>query len=212
MKMFEINQRKLAKSRQNYGIQEVSSTNKEADLPYLGAAQDKGDKGNLGTKRKKKHVSRLAAVDCGASEQQSTPTQQPENLEYNHVPHGEPSAQDLNNSASVGRAANHGLKRKLDATPNGITLSESEVPQADEGILEQEGSRKRKSKAVLRASTIDEFLKENGMEMELEGLIQDGLGTEPQSDVGETLALDKDYSPHVMADIVVDEGKVKKEA
>ncbi|MED6128760.1 hypothetical protein PIB30_101097 [Stylosanthes scabra] len=46
--------------------------------------------------------------------------------------------------------------------------------------------------------------------MELEGLIQDGLGIEPQSDVGETLALDKDYSPHVMADIVVDEGDTGK--
>ncbi|MED6177881.1 hypothetical protein PIB30_102296, partial [Stylosanthes scabra] len=44
LKMFEINQRKLAKSRQNYGMQEVTSPNKEADFPCLGAAQDKGDK------------------------------------------------------------------------------------------------------------------------------------------------------------------------
>ncbi|MED6138747.1 hypothetical protein PIB30_077378 [Stylosanthes scabra] len=335
LKMFEINQRKLAKSWQNYGMQEVTSPNKEADLPCLGAVQDKGDKGDLGTKRKKKHVSRVAAVDYGreltatqgnlkahegvnkpvpkldeihnqgdltanqsklkkcdvatkklktyvtkkldfshlrstfdkigcrvktmserVGEQQNTPTQQPENLESNHVPHDEPSAQGLNNSASVGRAANHGLKRKLDATPKWnnivpatnalqepssansaqitrnidqqnntqvncervretqdefpLSSSEREVPQADEGILEQEGSRKGKSKVVLRASTIDEFLKENGIEMELEGLIQDGLSTEPQSDVGETLALDKDYSPHVIADIVVDEGDTRK--
>ncbi|MED6151649.1 hypothetical protein PIB30_084484 [Stylosanthes scabra] len=233
LKMFEINRQKLAKSWQNYGMQEVTSPNKEADLPCLGAAQDKGDKGDLGTKRKKKHVSRLAAVDCGreltvtqgnlkahevanmgmnkpitrlaavtaqrdfttiqskqkeadvatkgvnkpvprldeihnqrdltanqselkksdvatkklktsvtkkldfshlrttfdrigcrvktmsekVGEQQNTPTQQPENLESNHVPHDEPTTQGLNNSASVGRAANHGLKRKLDATP-----------------------------------------------------------------------------------------------
>ncbi|MED6139330.1 hypothetical protein PIB30_082811 [Stylosanthes scabra] len=188
------------------------------------------------------------------SEQQSIPTQQPENLESNHVSHGESSAQGLNNSASVGRVANHGLKRKLDVTPKWnytvpatnafqessfansaqitrnigqqnntqvrserireiqdefpLSSSEREVPQADEGILEQEGSRKGKSKAVLRASTTDEFLKENGMEMEIEGLIQDGLGTEPQSDAGEILALDNDYSPHVMADIVVDEDQV----
>ncbi|MED6151638.1 hypothetical protein PIB30_084399 [Stylosanthes scabra] len=50
-------------------------------------------------------------------EQQNTPTKQPENLESNHVPHDEPSTQGLNITASVGRAANHGLKRKLDATP-----------------------------------------------------------------------------------------------
>ncbi|MED6165002.1 hypothetical protein PIB30_095568, partial [Stylosanthes scabra] len=47
LKMFEINRRKLAKSHQIYGMQEVSSPNKEADLPSLGAAQDKGNKGFL---------------------------------------------------------------------------------------------------------------------------------------------------------------------
>ncbi|MED6213617.1 hypothetical protein PIB30_095140 [Stylosanthes scabra] len=91
LKMFEINRGKLAKSRQNYGMQEVTSP----------------------TKRQICHVWELLNI----REIKNTPTQQPENLESNHVPHDEPTAQGLNNSASVGRAANHELKRKLDATP-----------------------------------------------------------------------------------------------
>ncbi|MED6152086.1 hypothetical protein PIB30_088601 [Stylosanthes scabra] len=228
LKMFEINRQKLASHARIMGC-------KRCHPP---------------TKRQICHFWELLKI----REIKSTPTQQPESIESNHVSHGEPSTQGLNNSASVGRAANHGLKRRLDATPKWnntvpatnalpssvnstqitrnidqqnntqvncervretqdefpLSSSEREVPQADEGILEQEGSRKGKSKAVLRASTIDEFLKENGIEMELEGLIQDGLGTEPQSDMGETLELDKDYSPHVMADIVVDEENTEK--
>ncbi|MED6151883.1 hypothetical protein PIB30_086641 [Stylosanthes scabra] len=277
LKMFEINRRKLAKSRQNYGIQEVTSPNKEADLTCLGAAQDKGDKAvaaqrdlttiqskqkeaDVATKGVNKPVPRLDEIHnqrdlianqselkkCDVAtkklktsvtkkldfshlrstfdrigcrvktmservgERQNTPRQQPENLESNHN-NTMPATNALQEPSSANSAQ---ITRNIDQQNNTqvpqdefpLFISEREVPQADEGILEQEGSRKGKSKAVLRASTIDEFLKENGMEMELEGLIQDGLGTEPQSDVGETLALDKDYSPHVMADIVVDEG------
>ncbi|MED6188004.1 hypothetical protein PIB30_081823 [Stylosanthes scabra] len=83
---------------------------------------------------------------------------------------------------------------------------EREAPQSEEGILEQEGSHKGNSKAMLRATTIDEFLKEQGIDVELEGLIHDEQSTELNADEGDTLALDKDYSMFVMADIIDDEG------
>ncbi|MED6123617.1 hypothetical protein PIB30_050801 [Stylosanthes scabra] len=164
---------------------------------------------------------RVKTMSERVGEQQNTPTQQPENLESNHLDatpkwnNTVPATNALQEPSSANSAQ---ITRNIDQQSNTqvpqdefpLSNSEREVPQADEGILEQEGSRKGKSKAVLRASTTDAFLKENGMEMELEGLIQDGLGTAPQSDVGETLALDKDYSPHVMADIVVDEGDTRK--
>ncbi|MED6210240.1 hypothetical protein PIB30_062352 [Stylosanthes scabra] len=54
LRMFETNRQKLAKERENYGMQEVSSSNKEADLPRLGATQDKGKEGYLETTPKKK--------------------------------------------------------------------------------------------------------------------------------------------------------------
>ncbi|MED6213258.1 hypothetical protein PIB30_091430 [Stylosanthes scabra] len=164
---------------------------------------------------------RVKTMSERVGEQQNTPTQQPENLESNHLDatpkwnNTVPATNVLQEPSSANSAQ---ITRNIDQQNNtqvpqdefSLSSSGREVPQADEGIFEQEGSRKGTSKAVLRASTIDEFLKENGMEMELEGLIQDGLGTEPQSDVGETLALDKDYSPHVMADIVVNEENTEK--
>ncbi|MED6157653.1 hypothetical protein PIB30_025273 [Stylosanthes scabra] len=329
LRIYEANRQKIAKSRENYGMQEVTSPNKEADLPSLGAAQDKGIEGNLASKRTKKHVSRevanrglikpntrLAAVeaqreltnlqnkldekhnlrDLAATKsklnechvatnkvkksvpkkldfshlqstfdrikkgvpntkparvdaQKNIPTQQ---LESNHGAQGEPSSCYQNNSASIERDSNHRLKRKLDAIrkqsiivpePNvtqepssansaHITRnrgqqkntqvhcesmqerqddellfsdSKGEAPQSEEGILEQEESQKGKSKAILKATTIDEFLKEHGIDVELEGLIGDEQRTELNADEGDTLALDKNYSQFVMADII-DEG------
>ncbi|MED6147456.1 hypothetical protein PIB30_044212 [Stylosanthes scabra] len=73
LRSFEMNRQKIVKARENYGMQEMSSPNKEADLARLGDAQDKGKEDDLATKRKKKHyVSRLAVVDCG---RQMTATQ-----------------------------------------------------------------------------------------------------------------------------------------
>ncbi|MED6123681.1 hypothetical protein PIB30_051443 [Stylosanthes scabra] len=115
LRIFESNRQKLAKEPENYGMQEVSSPNKEADLPRLGAAQDKG-KGYLETTRKKKGVSRISnrnkTMPTILDEQHCTATQQPES---NHVPQGEPSAQGWNNSAFIERDKTDGLKRKLDA-------------------------------------------------------------------------------------------------
>ncbi|MED6107203.1 hypothetical protein PIB30_011773 [Stylosanthes scabra] len=319
-------------------MQEVTSPNKEADLPSLGAAQDKGIEGNLASKRTKKHVSRevanrglikpntrLAAVEAQReltnlqNKQKETefatkgvpkPTPRldeihnlrdlaatesklnechvatnkvkkfvPKKLDFSHlqstfdrikkgVPNTKPARVDAqktllhssqnpimghkNNSASIERDSNHGLKRKLDAihkrsiiipatnvtqepsSANSAHItrnlgqqkhtqvhcesmqerqddellfsnSEGEAPQSEEGILEQEGSQKGKSKAMLKATTIDEFLKEHGIDVELEGLIRDKQSTELNADERDTLALDKNYSQFVMADII-DEG------
>ncbi|MED6123680.1 hypothetical protein PIB30_051442 [Stylosanthes scabra] len=54
-----------------------------------------------------------------------------------------------------------------------------------------------------------DFLKEHGMDVELEELTNFGQSTEQNADEGEPLALDKDYSKHVMADII-DEGDKRK--
>ncbi|MED6210241.1 hypothetical protein PIB30_062353 [Stylosanthes scabra] len=93
-----------------------------------------------------------------------------------------------------------------------LSSSEKDVPQDEEGILEQEGSHKGNSKPILRATTIDEFFKEHGIDVELEGLTNFGQSTEQNADEGDPLALDKDYSQHVMADIIDDEGRNKRMA
>ncbi|RYR04184.1 hypothetical protein Ahy_B06g083785 [Arachis hypogaea] len=87
-------------------------------------------------------------------------------------------------------------KRQHDTT----LLSSNTTPQAEDLMSEQDGSRKEKSKPRVKATTIDEFLKENGIDVEI-----DGLSSELSDDVGDSFPLDENYYSHVMEDIDDDE-------
>ncbi|RYQ89251.1 hypothetical protein Ahy_B09g095992 isoform G [Arachis hypogaea] len=90
-------------------------------------------------------------------------------------------------------------KRQHDTT----LLSSNTTPQAEDLMSEQDGSRKEKSKPRVKATTIDEFLKENGIDVEI-----DGLSSELSDDVGDSFPLDENYYSHVMEDIDDDEGNL----
>ncbi|XP_020972587.1 uncharacterized protein LOC110269232 [Arachis ipaensis] len=92
-------------------------------------------------------------------------------------------------------------KRQHDTT----LPSSNTTPQAEDLMLEQDGSRKEKSKPRVRATTIDEFLKEDGIDVEI-----DELSSELSDDVGDSFPLDENYYSHVMEDIDDDEGEPKK--
>ncbi|XP_016195534.1 uncharacterized protein LOC107636549 [Arachis ipaensis] len=92
-------------------------------------------------------------------------------------------------------------KRQHDTT----LLSSNTTPQAEDLMSEQDGSRKEKSKPRVKATTIDEFLKENGIDVEI-----DGLSSKLSDDVGDSFPLDENYYSHVMEDIDDDEGEPKK--
>ncbi|RYR03660.1 hypothetical protein Ahy_B06g082788 [Arachis hypogaea] len=87
-------------------------------------------------------------------------------------------------------------KRQHDTT----LLSSNTTPQAEDLMSEQDGSRKEKSKQRVKATTIDEFLKENGIDVEI-----DGLSSELSDDVGDSFPYDENYYSHVMEDIDDDE-------
>ncbi|RYQ90953.1 hypothetical protein Ahy_B09g096866 [Arachis hypogaea] len=72
-------------------------------------------------------------------------------------------------------------------------------------MLEQGISTKGKRMPGVKATTINEFLKENGIDVEIEG-----PSTELSEDGEESMALDKDYYQHVMEDIDDEEGEPKK--
>ncbi|XP_057745036.1 uncharacterized protein LOC130962898 [Arachis stenosperma] len=90
-------------------------------------------------------------------------------------------------------------KRQHDTT----LLSSNTTPQDEDLMSEQDGSRKEKSKPRVRATTIDEFLKENRIDVEI-----DGLSSELSDDVGDSFPLDENYYSHVMEDIDDDEGTI----
>ncbi|RYR50882.1 hypothetical protein Ahy_A06g025883 [Arachis hypogaea] len=72
-------------------------------------------------------------------------------------------------------------------------------------MLEQGISTKGKRMPGVKAIIIDEFLKENGIDVEIEG-----PSTELSEDGEESMALDEDYYQHVMEDIDDEEGETKK--
>ncbi|XLS85154.1 hypothetical protein HN51_035320 [Arachis hypogaea] len=90
-------------------------------------------------------------------------------------------------------------KRQHDTT----LPSSNTTPQAEDLMSEQDGSRKEKSKPMVWAITIDEFLKENGIDVEI-----GGLSSELSDDVGDSLPLDENYYSHVMEDIDDDESNI----
>ncbi|XP_025691065.1 uncharacterized protein LOC107481843 isoform X2 [Arachis duranensis] len=86
------------------------------------------------------------------------------------------------------------------------TLPTPEItPQNESAMLEQGISTKGKRMPGVKATTIDEFLKENGIDIEIEG-----PSTELSKDGEESMALDEDYYQHVMEDIDDEKGEPKK--
>ncbi|XP_052107816.1 uncharacterized protein LOC127740634 isoform X2 [Arachis duranensis] len=77
------------------------------------------------------------------------------------------------------------------------------TPQNESAMLEQEISTKGKRMPGVKATTIDEFLKENGIDVKIEG-----PSTELSEDGEESMALDKDYYQHVMEEIDDEEGEL----
>ncbi|RYR29999.1 hypothetical protein Ahy_B01g054751 [Arachis hypogaea] len=71
-------------------------------------------------------------------------------------------------------------------------------------MLEQRKSIKGKSKPGVRSTAIDEFLKENGIDVKIEG-----PSTKLSDDKRDSLALNEDYYQHVMEDIDDEEGRVR---
>ncbi|MED6125336.1 hypothetical protein PIB30_067582 [Stylosanthes scabra] len=67
-----------------------------------------------------------------------------------------------------------------------------------------------KGRPIIRAITIDEFLKENGMDVDLDGLSTGEQITELHDDGEDSLALSQNYYQYVMADIDDDEASAEK--
>ncbi|MED6224268.1 hypothetical protein PIB30_082413 [Stylosanthes scabra] len=88
------------------------------------------------------------------------------------------------------------------------------MQQDEEVIMEQHGSKRGWNEPIIRAMSIDDFLAENGIDVEnlLEtlGLNDDVPFTVPSIDEKDSSALDADYYQHVMADIDDDKGESKK--
>ncbi|MED6202129.1 hypothetical protein PIB30_102201, partial [Stylosanthes scabra] len=76
--------------------------------------------------------------------------------------------------------------------------------------MDQDGPELQKGRPILRATTIDEFLKENGADVDLDGLCTEEQSFEDNSEEEDSMALNQNYYKYVMADIDEDEGGTKK--
>ncbi|MED6201741.1 hypothetical protein PIB30_098101 [Stylosanthes scabra] len=129
----------------------------------------------------------------------------------------------MNNSESTKKDSTDALQRKLSMKPgqqcNAQVTQESiqerqEVspvpslesePQPEGDMLDNEGSEIGKGRPVVRATTIDQFLKENGIDVALEGLSNGEQINEQHGDGDDSMELNKNYYQFVMADSDDDE-------
>ncbi|MED6173702.1 hypothetical protein PIB30_062153 [Stylosanthes scabra] len=84
------------------------------------------------------------------------------------------------------------------------------LPETETNLMDQDGPELQKGRPVLRGTTIDEFLKENGADVDLDGLCTEEHSFEQNSEEEDSMALNQNYYKYVMADIDEDEGGTKK--
>ncbi|MED6171066.1 hypothetical protein PIB30_037182 [Stylosanthes scabra] len=88
------------------------------------------------------------------------------------------------------------------------------ISEDEEETMEQDGRKRGKREAMIKATTIDEFLKENGIDLENVlaslDLPLNGPSTEPSYDGNDSAALHADYYNQVMADVDDKQGEPKK--
>ncbi|MED6177790.1 hypothetical protein PIB30_101385, partial [Stylosanthes scabra] len=81
-------------------------------------------------------------------------------------------------------------------------------PQPEGHTMDHEGSEMGKGRPIVRATTIDEFLKENGIGVALEGLTTGEQVTEQHDDGEDSMELNQNYYQYVMANSDDDEGNI----
>ncbi|MED6186064.1 hypothetical protein PIB30_063162 [Stylosanthes scabra] len=142
------------------------------------------------------------------------------------------------NSDSTHRDATDALQRKLDSIrkrnktvqstreqrlQNNVEVAEESIqerqqdfplphsdslPETEANLMDQDGPALQKGRPILRATTIDEFLKENGADVDLDGLCTKEQSFEQNSEEEDSMALNQNYYKYVMADIDEEEGNM----
>ncbi|MED6176480.1 hypothetical protein PIB30_088561 [Stylosanthes scabra] len=90
-----------------------------------------------------------------------------------------------------------------------LPSSESE-PEPEGGMRDDNGSELGKGNIVVRATTIDEFLKEPGIDVDLDGISIGEQTTDLLDDSEDSEALNQNYYQYVMAESDDEEGHAKK--
>ncbi|MED6208551.1 hypothetical protein PIB30_046196 [Stylosanthes scabra] len=82
------------------------------------------------------------------------------------------------------------------------------LPETEANLMDQDGLELQKGRPILRATTIDEFLKENGADVDLDGLYTEEQSFGQNSEEEDSMALNQNYYKYVMADIDEEEGNM----
>ncbi|MED6142025.1 hypothetical protein PIB30_109392, partial [Stylosanthes scabra] len=134
-------------------------------------------------------------------------------LEEIHRGAAERNARNAGHERSSPTVGNHGQQNNMQVTHEMVqerehdttSIDSEPMSQDEEETMEQDGSKRGKRQPIIRATTIDDFLKENGIDLENVlaslDLPVDGPSTEPSYDGNDSSALHADYYNQVMADI-----------
>ncbi|MED6223937.1 hypothetical protein PIB30_079013, partial [Stylosanthes scabra] len=128
--------------------------------------------------------------------------------------------QQRNSGASAKTTGEQRLQNNVEVAEESIQerqqdfpLSHSEsLPETEANLMDQDGPalQKGRPQTILRATTIDEFLKENGADVDLDGLCTEEQSFDQNSEEEDSMALYQNYYKYVMADIDEEEGGTKK--
>ncbi|MED6127065.1 hypothetical protein PIB30_084548 [Stylosanthes scabra] len=127
---------------------------------------------------------------------------------------------NTNSAGSVRNQGQAGQQNSLEVTHERIQEGQDNptftgpkpMQQDEEEIMDKAGSKREKSGPMIRAMSIDHFLKENGIDvkniLDTLGVNDDVPFTVPILDGRDSSALDADYYQHVMTDIDDDKGNI----
>ncbi|MED6174250.1 hypothetical protein PIB30_067332 [Stylosanthes scabra] len=144
-------------------------------------------------------------------EQQSTPPEQPTYSKSKDVSKNQGPQPTCNNntiqSTSVTQQRSSGASAQITGEQmrqNNVQVAQERIqewqehfplptsdslPEAEDNLMDQDGPEMEKGRPILRATTIDEFLKENGTDVDLDGLCIDEQSDEQNSEEEDSMAL-----------------------
>ncbi|MED6113634.1 hypothetical protein PIB30_072714 [Stylosanthes scabra] len=178
------------------------------------ATQSKCKEGQPSPKRMKKAVPKKLDFTHLQSTFDAISRRVKDDVNKNQGPQVEPTATAMPNSDSIDtgdqRRQNHDqvaqemIQERVEDFP--LPSSDS-LLEAEGNLMDQDGPEIEKGRPIVRATTIDEFLKENGTDVDLNGLITGKESNEEDWDRDDSLVLNQNHYKYVMADIDEDEGK-----
>ncbi|MED6129088.1 hypothetical protein PIB30_104399 [Stylosanthes scabra] len=157
---------------------------------------------------------KLEAIQNRSHPTIQVPMQQPKISSRNPVDQTAPESWATCSASTLRNQEQAGQQNSLQVTHDPTFTSPETMQQDEEEIMKKPGSKRGRNEPIIRAMSIDDFLTENGIDVEnmLEtlGLNDDVPFTVPSLDGKDNSVLDADYYQHVMLILMMTKGSQRR--